>query len=247
MPNQVKTDAVMAAQPQSDRESCRQHHLKGEKMMRKVYREGQPYIHEEDHLAALEAEKKIWRCYSCGFETSDKSQAEAHFGEEEGEVSLCVEWANMDSSERVRAYQELTVELNETREENIALEAAMKKKNDQVRHLHTTNDTVKGANYTLKVEQSQLQAIIETQAEQIAALREALGALGTAADKVHKVMNVIQPFLKVFMEHGMLIADCMAQAALKQEEIDYPEDHQAVMTISTNTQDALKTKTEVKG
>ena len=57
------------------------------------------------------------------------------------------------------------------------------------------------------------------QAEEIERLREALGALGIAADKVHKVMNVIQPFLKVFMEHGMLIADCMTQAALTKTEV----------------------------
>ncbi len=58
----------------------------------------------------------------------------------------------------------------------------------------------------------------QRQAEEIARLREALGALGTAADKVHKVLNVIQPFLRVFMEHGILIADCMTQDALKQPE-----------------------------
>jgi len=40
-------------------------------------------------------------------------------------------------------------------------------------------------------------------------LREALGDLGIAADKVHKELAIIQPFLDVFKKHGKLITECM--------------------------------------
>ncbi len=127
------------------------HYEEEEKMIQRyklcLYRDGTPMVESDDgnyvlyadHLSILEAEKKTWRCFNCGFETSDKTEAEAHFGEGEGGVGLCVEWSNMDSSERVRAYQELTMELNETREENIALEAAVKEKEKQIElYLRTT-------------------------------------------------------------------------------------------------------------
>ena len=103
-----------------------------------------------DHLADMEAEKKKWKCYNCGFETSDKTQAEAHFSGEEGEVALCVEWANMDSSERVRAYQELTIELNETREENITLEAKVKEYLTEINNDRYTIESLIIENSTLK-------------------------------------------------------------------------------------------------
>ena len=101
-------------------------------------------------LADMEAEKKKWKCYNCGFETSDKTQAEAHFSGEEGEVALCVEWANMDSSERVRAYQELTIELNETREENITLEAKVKEYLTEINNDRYTIESLIIENSTLK-------------------------------------------------------------------------------------------------
>ena len=117
--------------------------------MRKIYRDGLPYIYEEDHLAALEA-------------------AECSNGE-------------------------LTIENDVLREKIAVLKAdhlvEMKEKDDQVRHLHTTNDTVKGANYTLKVEQSQLQAIIETQAEQIAGLRAIIVGLREEKERVEIAAN----------------------------------------------------------
>jgi len=70
---------------------------------------------------------------------------------------------------------------------------------DKIANLEDENDT-------LKVE--------------LAKTREVLGALGNAADKAHKALNVIQPFLGVFMKHGALIADCMTQAALNQTKTE---------------------------
>ena len=135
------------------------------------------WVLKADHLAALEAEKKKWRCYRCGFETSDKAQAEAHFGGEEGEVSLCVAWTNMDESERMQAFQAWTVELNETREENIVLEAAMKEKDKYNRKLLDENIDLSNENAAQRKEKD----------DRIAALREELSStIQTMQDCIDK-------------------------------------------------------------
>ena len=68
------------------------------------------YAHEQ--IAALKA---TWKCFHCGFETTSRKEAEAHFGDGEGEPSMCIFWLAMPDHERVHAYQELSVELENER------------------------------------------------------------------------------------------------------------------------------------
>ena len=70
--------------------------------------------------------KATWKCFHCGFETTDKAAAEAHFGDGEGESALCIFWYSMEDADRAQAYQEVIGELNQERKENIALTAGLK-------------------------------------------------------------------------------------------------------------------------
>ena len=64
-----------------------------------------------------------WRCFHCEFETSDRNEAQAHFGDDSDDPSLCVFWASMDDAERAHEYQQMVLELNATREDVFRLNA----------------------------------------------------------------------------------------------------------------------------
>ena len=70
-----------------------------------------------DKCLELIAERNTWKCFHCGFETMDRKVAEAHFGDGEGEESLCIFWSTLPDHEKVQAYQEMSVELNNARDE----------------------------------------------------------------------------------------------------------------------------------
>jgi hypothetical protein len=64
-----------------------------------------------------------WRCFHCGFKTSDEKEAQAHFGDDSDDPALCVFWTSLDDAERAHEYQQLTMELNATREDVFRLNA----------------------------------------------------------------------------------------------------------------------------
>lgn len=59
----------------------------------------------------------IWRCFHCGFIARTKQEAEAHFGDESGLPPLCITWYDMTKKERIAEFQQLVIELEQTREE----------------------------------------------------------------------------------------------------------------------------------
>lgn len=64
-----------------------------------------------------------WRCFHCGFATSDPQQARAHFGEYgEGDPALCLHWAELDEAGRVSELQDCLIELEATRERELTPE-----------------------------------------------------------------------------------------------------------------------------
>lgn len=63
----------------------------------------------------------MWRCFHCGFETSDKNEARSHFGDDSGDPALCLFWNSLDDAERAHEYQQMVLELNATREDVIRL------------------------------------------------------------------------------------------------------------------------------
>lgn len=72
------------------------------------------------YLAACRARhteaEKTWRCFHCGFATSDRAEAEFHFGEEEGQFSVCLKWSAMKDDERFVAYKDAECALERERE-----------------------------------------------------------------------------------------------------------------------------------
>ena len=74
-----------------------------------------------DAQGEIEALKKTYRCYHCGFESAKKEECEAHFGDGEGESAICVAWSGMDESERLHDYQQIYLELESTRADNATL------------------------------------------------------------------------------------------------------------------------------
>lgn len=75
-----------------------------------------------ERIAELEARAQ-WKCFHCGFETSDEKEASAHFGDMDDEYPLCVTWSELTSDERTVEYQSTMGELNAERDENINLRA----------------------------------------------------------------------------------------------------------------------------
>ena len=68
--------------------------------------------------AQLSSEKQTWRCFRCGFETSDKTEASGHFGEFGEEYPLCIHWSDLDADGKASEFQSINAELECAREEN---------------------------------------------------------------------------------------------------------------------------------
>jgi hypothetical protein len=64
-----------------------------------------------------------WRCFHCGFETTDEAEARSHFSDDSDDLALCLSWASMDDAERAHEYQQVVLELNATREDVFRLNA----------------------------------------------------------------------------------------------------------------------------
>ena len=65
-----------------------------------------------------------WRCFHCDFITSDRAEAQAHFGDrDDGEEfkPICKWWDRMDDEERKEAFQDAMRDLNEGAQENMNL------------------------------------------------------------------------------------------------------------------------------
>jgi hypothetical protein len=72
-------------------------------------------------LADKETAEKTWRCFNCGFETQDDTEALAHFGNDDHGKSICVTWAELNADGRAQEYQSQVEERNATEEENTKL------------------------------------------------------------------------------------------------------------------------------
>jgi hypothetical protein len=79
----------------------------------------------ERELAALQLTiSSTWRCFHCGFETTDEKLAAAHFGardDAEEFKPLCKWWASMSPEERGEALQDVILQLNQERADNESL------------------------------------------------------------------------------------------------------------------------------
>lgn len=82
-------------------------------------------IRAEKRIAELEVqladEKQTWRCFHCGFETSDRKEASGHFGEFGEEYPLCIHWSDLDADGKASEFQSINAELEGEREENLKL------------------------------------------------------------------------------------------------------------------------------
>jgi hypothetical protein len=70
---------------------------------------------------AKETAEKTWRCFNCGFETQDRAEALAHFGDRDEGESLCITWDDLNVDGRAQEYQSRVEERNATEEENTKL------------------------------------------------------------------------------------------------------------------------------
>lgn len=68
-------------------------------------------VEAEQNAARAEVES-TWRCFRCGFCTTDYKQAEAHFGDRDEEMALCQWWKDSTDTERVQALQDAIEEQN---------------------------------------------------------------------------------------------------------------------------------------
>lgn len=69
-----------------------------------------------------------WICFYCEFETTDRAEAAAHFGDRDDADEfkpLCKWWDRMSAGERIEEMQSLLRDLNEARDENQRLDALL--------------------------------------------------------------------------------------------------------------------------
>lgn len=66
----------------------------------------------------------IWICFHCGFETSDRDEAESHFGDMDDFEPLCKHWSRMTAEDRAGEIQSAIQELNGERRRVESLQIA---------------------------------------------------------------------------------------------------------------------------
>lgn len=70
-----------------------------------------------------------WRCFHCDFATTDRNEAEAHFGDRDDPEEckpICKWWDRMTEDERVGELQQALQDLNYERRENYALDQQLR-------------------------------------------------------------------------------------------------------------------------
>lgn len=80
---------------------------------------------QEQRIKELERERdaaiESWRCFHCGFETTDRKEAAGHFGDCDEVQPLCLIWAELSDHERLAECQNVSGHLAEEREGNSKL------------------------------------------------------------------------------------------------------------------------------
>jgi hypothetical protein len=76
------------------------------------------------HKAILECldelEKPRWTCFHCEFQTADRAEAEAHFGDRDDDTEftpICKWWATMSAGERIDNFQSVLRDIKAEQEE----------------------------------------------------------------------------------------------------------------------------------
>lgn len=65
--------------------------------------------------------QEYWTCFNCEFKTTDRKEAEAHFGDDDEGQSICQTWAQLNADERLEEYQSQIRERNAVERENASL------------------------------------------------------------------------------------------------------------------------------
>lgn len=78
--------------------------------------------------------KTEWRCFHCGFTTTDRIEAEAHFTDDPSWKPVC--WSDRDPDDAAKEIQDLRVQLEHAREEVVRLQ------NRERRHLRWLEQAV---------------------------------------------------------------------------------------------------------
>jgi hypothetical protein len=69
-----------------------------------------------------------WRCFHCDFITTDREEAEAHFGDRDDPTEfkpICKWWASMSDDERIATLQDIIKQLNAEQRENMSQRTAI--------------------------------------------------------------------------------------------------------------------------
>jgi hypothetical protein len=67
-------------------------------------------------LAAIEA--SCWRCFHCGFETADRTEAAGHFGDRDDEEPICLTWESINADGKLAEWQATCAQLLKEQAEN---------------------------------------------------------------------------------------------------------------------------------
>lgn len=73
------------------------------------------FVRERDEARAA------WRCFHCGFETTDRAEAAGHFGDRDDEHAICVTWNSLNADGKLAEWQATWGQLLELQGENSRL------------------------------------------------------------------------------------------------------------------------------
>lgn len=83
-----------------------------------------PSIPTETREPEIPELKDYWRCFHCDFATTNRRDAEAHFGDRDDADEfkpICKWWSNMDDAERREQLQGVIRQMNDVTEDNDGL------------------------------------------------------------------------------------------------------------------------------
>lgn len=165
--------------------------------------------HQETQ-AKLDRESGVWRCFHCGFDSADQSEAQAHFGERDDAeefTPICTWWARLSKEERAQEIQELQRQFTAEQDENGNLRQKIEgleyridgqlceihsfkpfRSCDSIHQVFNVYDSMEGRALLAEQQLAEAQAISR---ELLAALEAIpLDALAIATDRVREQLDV---------------------------------------------------------
>jgi hypothetical protein len=167
-----------------------------------------------------------WRCFHCGFETTDRIEAQGHFGDRDDEVPLCISWHDLDADGKASEIQHEHGMLLEEQDENLRLRTKIEgleyrvegqlseihsfapfRKCDTIQQVFNVYDSMEGRALAAGEQLARLLRGAKRRRNEIAALRSTIAQLEAEVERLKVELEVSQCNLRAWKQAADALTD----------------------------------------